>query len=83
MFVLKTNYQANLPVKLQGTFPKKEDESESETIKRRTRNTTRRKRMRFHMQKGIWDYEFIKSTNEVYKKGQYKIEEEITITAKE
>ena len=35
------------------------------------------------MQKGIWDYEFIKSTNEVYKKGQYKIEEEITITAKE
>lgn len=37
----------------------------------------------FELLKGIWDYEIILSNNQVYKKGQYKLEDEITITVKE
>lgn len=37
----------------------------------------------FELLKGIWDYEIVLSNNQIYKKGQYKLEDEITITVKE
>jgi hypothetical protein len=37
----------------------------------------------FELPKGIYAYEIILSNKEIYKKGEYKFEEEVTITVKE
>jgi hypothetical protein len=37
----------------------------------------------FELPKGIYTYEIILSNKEIYKKGEYKFEEEVTITVKE
>ncbi len=37
----------------------------------------------FELPKGIYTYEILLSNNEVFKKGEYKFNEDITITVKE
>lgn len=37
----------------------------------------------FNVPKGVWAYEIDLANKEVYKKGEYKLEDEITITVKE
>jgi hypothetical protein len=37
----------------------------------------------FELQKGIYSYEIVLANNETYKKGEYKFDDEITITVKE
>lgn len=77
----KNKLTEKLTIKLQGTFVKKEDEAETEQVKKELVIQPDTKECLYDLQKGVWDYEFIKVTNnEVYKKGQHKVEEEITIT---
>lgn len=37
----------------------------------------------FDIPKTVYTYEFVLSTNEIYKKGEYKIEDEVTFTVKD
>lgn len=80
----KNKLSEKLSIKLQGIFSKSNDKEETELIKKELVIQPDSKECLYEAQKGVWDYEFIKSSNnEVYKKGQFKLEEEMTIIAKE
>ncbi len=79
---VKNKLTSKISFTLKGNFKEKEDE-ETKEVKKELVVQPEGKECLFEVNKGIWDYEIIKPNNEVYKKGQYKIEEEVLITAKE
>jgi len=58
------------------------DEQEN-TVKRELVIPKEGKECLFNLPKGIYTYEILLSSKEIYKKGEYKFEEEVTIMVKE
>jgi hypothetical protein len=79
---IKNKFPEKLGVKFHGNF-KTDDTSESETFDKELVIPKSGKECLYDLPKGVWDYEFTLANGEVYKKGQLKIDGEITITAGE
>lgn len=79
---VKNKLASKISFTLKGNFKEKEDEEPKE-IKKELVIQPEGKECLYEVNKGIWQYEILNANNETYKKGEYKIEEEILITAKE
>ena len=74
---VKNKLQDKITFKLLGK------DSEGNEVKKELVIPKEGKECTYNLAKGVWSYEIILSNKETFKKGEYKLEDEIVITVKE